>query len=172
MKMFTSGGLTLPELLITLCLLAILAALAAPNLDDYLHSNRQQNMRHSLLSHLKATRTEAFTRMRRVELCGSSNGQHCDHRWSHGWLMRDPATPALLGYSRQQGRDTLRWIGAGQANQSIVYLANGATASSNGRFVLCSVEGRVAWQLVINRQGRVRQSIGLETGQSDSQLCP
>ncbi|MEN0107296.1 MAG: GspH/FimT family pseudopilin [Pseudomonas sp.] len=164
-------GFTLPELLITLCLLAILLSVALPNLHQYLHSNRQENLRHSLLSHLKATRNDAITRMQRLEFCGSSNGQDCDQAWSNGWLIREPSSNTVLRYTQQPGHERLRWAGAGQANPSIVYLANGTTAASNGRFVLCNAEQRVAWQLVINRQGRVRQVIGLENGQNDSELC-
>ncbi|GLK87589.1 GspH/FimT family pseudopilin [Pseudomonas turukhanskensis] len=166
-----SHGLTLPELLITLCLLAIIVSIAMPSLDRHVHSNRQETQRHSLLSHLKTARSEAITGNHRVELCGSSNGQQCDHRWSEGWLMRNPITQTVLRFSPQPGRDQLRWTGAGQANQTIVFQANGTMISSNGRFVLCSAERRVAWQLVINRQGRIRQSTGLESGQSDSDLC-
>jgi type IV fimbrial biogenesis protein FimT len=166
-----SHGLTLPELLITLCLLAIIASIAMPSLNQHVHSNRQENLRHSLLSHLKATRSDAISGNQRVELCGSSNGQRCDHQWSEGWLMRDPITQTVLRFSAQPGRDHLRWPGAGQANQTIVFQANGTMASSNGRFVLCSAERRVVWQLVINRQGRIRQNIGLETGQSHGDLC-
>lgn len=164
-------GFTLPELLITLCLLAVVASFALPNLSNYLHSNRQENLRHSLLSHLKATRSDAITSARRAELCGSSNGVHCDHRWSDGWLIRAPTTNTLLRYSPHQSPDTLRWVGAGQTNHTVVYLANGTTASSNGRFILCSAEGLVVWQLVINRQGRVRQTVGLENSQSHNVLC-
>ncbi len=166
-----SHGLTLPELLITLCLLAIVVSIGMPSLNQHLHRNRQENLRHSLLSHLKATRSDAVSGNQRVELCGSSDGVQCDHRWNDGWLMRDPLTQTALRFSAQTGRDRLRWTGAGQANQTIVFQANGNMASSNGRFILCTAEGRVLWQLVINRQGRVRQTVGLETGQSDGELC-
>lgn len=164
-------GFTLPELLITLCLLVIISSLALPNLSRYLQSNRQENLRHSLLSHLNAARGEAIALMQRVELCGSSNGQQCDRAWEQGWLIRDPLTNSALRFSRQQPSGRLRWAGAGQSSQTVIYQANGTTAANNGRFIFCSVDGHVAWQLVINRQGRVRHSNGLENGQSDSELC-
>lgn len=167
----TTCGFTLTELLITVCVAVIVSTLALPNLSNYLANNRQENLRHSLLSHLKAARSEAVTLMQRVELCGSSNGLRCDQAWSDGWLIRDPVAGTALRFSRQSGRDLLRWVGAGAASQTVIYQANGTTVASNGRFILCTAEGQVIWQLVINRQGRVRHLQGLENAQSDAELC-
>ncbi|MGY4534690.1 type IV fimbrial biogenesis protein FimT [Pseudomonas sp. TE3786] len=164
-------GFTLPELLITLALLLMACGIALPNLNQYLHHKRQEDLRHSLQSHLKAARGEAIALMQRVELCGSSNGLQCDQAWAKGWLIRDPSSQRKLRYSRQQGQQQLRWAGAGATSQSVIYQANGSTVASNGRFLLCDAEGQVAWQLVINRQGRVRHVQGLESGQSDAELC-
>lgn len=168
-------GFTLSELLITLCLLAIASALVAPNLVQYAQNNRHENLRHSLQSHLKTSRGEAINLMRRVELCGSSTGERCDHAWNEGWLIRDALLGTTLAYTRQPdlgaANGRLRWAGTGATSQSIFYQANGTTAASNGRFIMCSGENSVVWQLVINRQGRVRYSNGLEAGQSHTGLC-
>ena len=175
MQPIHARGFSLNELLITLCLLAIVSTLALPNFARYVQNNRQENLRHSLQSHLKTTRSEAISLMRRVELCGSSNGTLCDHAWHEGWLIRDAVLGTTLAYTRQPGlaqaRGRLRWAGTGASSQSILYQANGTTATSNGSFIQCSAENRVVWQLVINRQGRVRYAAGLESGQSHSGLC-
>ncbi len=171
MRPIITRGFTLPELLVTLCLLVVASSVALPNLSRYLQSNRQENLRHSLLSHINATRSEAVALMQRVELCGSSNGKQCDHAWEQGWLIRDPAANIALRFSRQHQGERLRWAGAGQNSQTVIYQANGTTVASNGRFILCTADGHVVWQLVINRQGRVRQSNGLENGQSHRELC-
>jgi type IV fimbrial biogenesis protein FimT len=169
--MRSSSAFTLTELLVTLCLLGVAASVALPNLNHYLHNQRQEDLRHSLQSHLKAARGEAIALMQRVELCGSSSGQQCDQAWAQGWLLRVPVSQRILRYSRQHGLERLRWAGAGAASQSVIYQAYGSTASSNGRFILCDAGGQVAWQLVINRQGRVRHQQGLENGQSAAELC-
>jgi len=166
-----SRGFSLAELLVTLCIVAVLASLAAPSLNRYVQRSHQDNLRHSLTSHLRAARSEAIARVRRIELCGSSSGQHCDSAWEKGWLIRDPATNTRLRYSPLNSPEQLTWAGASVASQSITYQANGTTASNNGRFILCTAQKRVAWQLIINRQGRVRHNDGLENGQSDSALC-
>ena len=171
MQRMRSRGFSLAELLITLCLLAVLASLAAPNLNQFVQRNRQDNLRHSLTSHLRATRSNAIARARRIELCDSSSGQGCDSAWEKGWLIRDPATSTPLRYSPLSPDENLSWAGASLASQSITYQANGTTVSNNGRFILCNADRRVAWQLVINRQGRVRHIDGLESGQSDRVLC-
>ncbi len=175
MQPFHARGFSLTELLIILCLVAIVSSLALPNLNQYVQNNRHDNLRHSLQSHLKTTRSEAISLMRRVELCGSSTGQQCDHAWNQGWLIRDVATGATLAYTRQAepaiGTGRLRWAGTGASSQTILYQANGTTAASNGRFILCAGDDTVVWQLVINRQGRVRHNSGLEAGQNDGALC-
>ena len=171
MPRMRSRGFSLAELLVTLCLLAVLASLAAPSLNQLVQRNRQDTLRQSLTSHLRATRSDAIARARRIELCGSSSGQDCDSAWEKGWLIRDPATNTRLRYSALNSPENLTWVGASLASQSITYQANGTTVSNNGRFILCSADKRVVWQLVINRQGRVRHSDGLESGQSDGVLC-
>lgn len=171
MQRIRSRGFSLAELLVTLLVVALLASLAAPSLNLYVQRNRQHNLRHSLTSHLRTARSEAIARVQRIELCGSSTGQHCDGTWGKGWLIRDPATQTRLRYTLLSSPENLTWAGASVASQSITYQANGATVGNNGRFVLCSADQRVAWQLVINRQGRVRHNDGLENGQSDRVLC-
>lgn len=171
MHRMRSRGFSLSELLVTLCLLAVLASLAAPSLQAYVQRNQQDNLRHSLHSHLRAARSEAIARTRRIELCGSSTGQYCDGTWESGWLVRDPAANATLRYTPLGTSENLTWAGASLASQSITYQANGTTASNNGRFILCTPDRRVAWQLIVNRQGRVRHTDGLESGQSDTVLC-
>lgn len=171
MQRMRSRGFSLAELLVSLCLLAVLASLATPSLIQLVQRNRQDNLRHSLTSHLRATRSEAIALARRIELCGSSTGQTCDSAWEKGWLIRDPASNTRLRYSPLSSGENLTWVGASLASQSITYQANGTTVSNNGRFILCNADRRVAWQLVINRQGRVRHNEGLESGQSDSVLC-
>ena len=74
MRPHVARGFTLAELLITLCLLVLISSLALPNLSRHVQSNRQENLRHSLLSHLNAARSEAIALMQRVELCGSRTG--------------------------------------------------------------------------------------------------
>ena len=171
MQRIASTGFSLVELLVTLCVLAIISSFALPNLGKYLERNRQENLLHSLSNHLSAARREAISQKRRVELCGSSTGSGCDQAWAKGWLIRDSADKTTLRFNRLEGRDTLKWLGAGTTSQGITYQANGTTLANNGRFVLCSNDGHVLWQLVINRQGRVRHVAGLEAGQRAEQLC-
>ncbi len=53
---------------------------------------------------------------------------------------------------QQSQKSSLQWAGF---DKTIRFHPNGTSPTSNGRFYLC-YRGGVAWQLILNRQGRVR----------------
>lgn len=147
-------GLTLAELLVTLALLSIVTTLALPQLREILEKNRDDALRNLLLSHLSQTRMQAVTSNRSHILCGSSNGVSCDGDWNSNWLLLTAEDHSPLRQHQLNSTKNLCWSRSGNA---ITYRPNGTSPTSNGRFALCDGD-TPTWQLVINRQGRVRQA--------------
>lgn len=173
-----SAGYTLPELLVTLAVAAVLIAWGAPDLIQLYRDNALTTETNRLISHLSRTRAESIKRNQPMVICRSSDGINCSRSsearadWSMGWItyvntdddkVRDPgealvqvgqALPAGLSlYFNKWWRLSFRPTGR----------------ASNGSFVLCNqyVNARV---ITVYRSGRVR--VSTPTPEEQSNLCP
>lgn len=82
-------GLTLIELMIAGALLAVLLAIAAPNMREAFQRNRLQSAASDLVAAVQLGRTEAVRAGRRTVLCRSADGSACDTTaaaWP-GWIV-------------------------------------------------------------------------------------
>ena len=70
---------TLVEMFIVLAILAIVAQVAVPALQDFLERNQQQALYHQVARAVNQARAHAVTHRVQVELCGSRDGINC-HR--------------------------------------------------------------------------------------------
>ncbi|HBC24464.1 MAG TPA: fimbrial biogenesis protein FimT [Pseudomonas sp.] len=158
-------GFTLVELMIALTLLAIVANIAVPAFDSLITRNRQQALMEQVAAVLNNARAEAILQRRTIEICGSSDGKTCSTSWAHGWLVRVP-NGRVMQLTQLPSHDTLRWSGF---QQTIRFHNNGSSPNSNGRFYQCHKQ-KVVWQLVLSRQGRLRQGTPAENADKAS-LC-
>jgi type IV fimbrial biogenesis protein FimT len=160
---------TLVELLITLAITAILAAIATPSFKEIIQNNRMTTQYNKLLSGLSLARSEAIKRETRVTICQSSTGNSCgadSSSWHSGWVVfvDDDDDNAIDGgeeiiriHGQLTGGNTLTF-----GNRTRVpYKSDGlAVGGSNGTFTLCDDRGNSDNKgLVISITGRVRQAI-------------
>jgi type IV fimbrial biogenesis protein FimT len=85
-------GLTLIELMVTLAISAILAALAMPNFVSVTHSMQLAHQAREMESAIKYTRSEAIRRGQVVAMCRSNAAQSAcqttgSSAWEKGWLI-------------------------------------------------------------------------------------
>jgi type IV fimbrial biogenesis protein FimT len=85
-------GFTLVELLVVLAVVAILMAVAVPNLSDMATASRLNGISDRWTASAQIARSEAMKRNRPVTLCASTDGSTCATAggakvWSSGWLM-------------------------------------------------------------------------------------
>lgn len=71
------GGFTLVELMITVAVMAILAAIATPAMQGLINANRLAGAASELESTLQIARSEAVRRNARVTVCASTDGTTC-----------------------------------------------------------------------------------------------
>lgn len=163
MKTVREQGFTLHELIVVVILISILACIALPNLTDLVESTRSEAEKELLLSHLQGARSHAITQARAVVLCGSSQGLSCDGSWESGWLVREQGDSQPLNVHRSQSA-RVSWRGF---SPEIVFLPNGTSPASNGRFEICSRDGEHRGSVILNRQGRARsENANQNTSQS------
>jgi len=87
-------GFSIIELMITVALAGIMAAIAAPAMTKVFRSNRVQTETAALASDMQFARSEAVKRGQSVSLCASSDGATClgANTWDKGWIIFfDPA---------------------------------------------------------------------------------
>lgn len=163
-------GFSLIELLVVVVLLVLAGTMAVPAFGVFIERSRATAVADQLQAHLNFARASGVSLHRDIEVCGSSNGVDCDHAWGKGWIIQSSVSDGPLRLNRLGEREHLRWSGF---RQSIRFKNNGTAPMGNGRFYICNDQSEVVWQLVINRQGRVRRVAGLEPSQTSSEgLCP
>ncbi|QCO68133.1 prepilin-type N-terminal cleavage/methylation domain-containing protein [Luteimonas yindakuii] len=80
-------GFTLVELMVTIAIVAILAAIALPSFRASFRSNRLATTTNELLASLSLVRSEATRSTIGAGLCASDDGLSCSGTWDDGWLV-------------------------------------------------------------------------------------
>jgi type IV fimbrial biogenesis protein FimT len=159
-------GLSLPELLVTLAIAAILATAAAPSFRAIALNARRDDQVNALLRALHGARSAAILRAEPVVLCKSRDGAQCvtdASAWSDGWIAfanrdhdspprLDPGERVLITHPRSE-RVVVR------ANRNAVTYWPVALAGTTASFVFCDARGtRAARAIIVSQTGRPRVS--------------
>ncbi|HEU4777923.1 MAG TPA: GspH/FimT family protein [Telluria sp.] len=139
-------GFTLVELMVTIAIAAVLAAVAVPSFVDASLGWRLSTYANSVVSTTHIARSEAIKRNFKVTLCPSSNGSTClDSGWEQGYMvycMSDDAvtckdggaTPLVL--QRQAGMPA-GWKMTEANGVSRVEFTPTGTGATAATFTLC-----------------------------------
>ena len=157
------AGLSLLELLFTLAVAAISAAIAVPNFQDWLARQRLVAQTNSLIRDLHFSRNTSITSGADVLMCESSNRSSCTLQpdWRAGWIVF-----ADRNGNRQRDQDesiltintgfigSIKFKAAGRYGyRNVVYRPTGR--AKNGTFTLCTPGGD-ARAVVLHMSGRPR----------------
>lgn len=84
-------GFTIAELIIVVIIAAVLAAIAAPNMSEFVKNNSRATRINTMVTALNFARGQAVTRNARVSLCKSAAGAVCDAigtgDFATGWMV-------------------------------------------------------------------------------------
>ena len=162
-----SDGFTLVELLVALALLSLIWSTAIPGMRHLLQGNLSLANTNALIGAIHFSRYQAVSRGQLVTLCPMETPGICGGEWHQGQVSfidrnangRMDAEDQLLRRFRPIRRGTLVWRSF-RRRPWLQMTPLGTTNSQNGNFVYCSedLDPRHARQIVINLQGRPRQS--------------
>ena len=164
----TRRGFTLYELLLTLLLLAIIAAVGVPSFEAMLARSRQSVEINALFHAFHQARKESIMRRRSVTLCPSVDGRSCAQsgNWSGGWIMSHDADSSRVDSSASVALahhvpDGIRIT----ANRHAFALRATVRRATNGTIVVCDAQNRVRPRaLIISYTGRPRVSLARRDG--------
>ncbi len=150
------SGFTLVELLITVAVFGILAAIAFPQMTGYSDNNRLVNQINNLSANLQYARSEAIRRVRNitVETLDGTN------KWQSGWQVYIDSDNSGTAQASELLRvvaslgTTTTFLGSGAVPNRVIFTPNGrsnVTINAGETFVLCQT----------NRTGNYGKSLRL-----------
>lgn len=173
------AGYTLGELLITMSIVAILASIAVPGMQNVMLNNRRVSVSNDMAYSIQLARSEAITRNQRVIVCASTNGSSCsgdEADWSAGWIAfndadgdKAPGGTNEFVLLHSVGNDSIT-ITPLTFTTSFTYRPNGrvmgvSVGASTGEFVFCDSRGAEhARVLSVRSSGRPVLSETLASG--------
>ncbi len=149
----TIHGFSLVEMMVTILILGILAAIAIPSFSEAILSTKLRSYANSLVGSAFLARAEAIKQNAPVTLCVSANGTSCETGgWEQGWIVvsgatvvqRQQATASGYKITASAGLSSLTFqptgIGATQATLTICRAT--PEAGKQERIVTVSATGR------------------------------
>lgn len=159
-RMASSRGFTLYELMVALAVASIIISFGVPGFQSYIQNSRSVTHTNDLVTALNLARSEATRRGAPIDICASTDAATCsgNNDWSTGWIARTAAGEVIRAWPARSG-------GAGvlTANVSVVSfqargsLPAGAAPQLSIQLPHCKQDGRrtvsvsVAGRIAVDR---------------------
>jgi len=165
--MKASRGFSLAELMTTLGVASICAAIALPGFHALQQRMRLDATFHALTGSIAMARATAVTRRTPVTVCPSADGRHCIRtvEWEHGWIVYldpkkedSPGTPEQVIRVLMPPKQML--IRASAGRYRIRYQVNGLASGTNLSLRICRApDGPLAGSIIVSNTGRTRREL-------------
>jgi len=166
MSLRLSKGFTMIELMVTIAVVAILAAIAFPSFQQTLRSSRVSAANNEVIGLVNLARSEAIRSGVGGGVCGSAAGDSCDGEWGLGMLaFSDPDGDGALGTDGT----VLRFVAVNGAlevtgpEEEIAFDGRGRRRASGNQTIgvrpeTCNENSLQQRELVVNASGQLRST--------------
>jgi type IV fimbrial biogenesis protein FimT len=176
------SGFSMMEMLVTLLILGLVAAIGVPSLSTFIEGNRLNAAVGDLQSAMQTARAEAVGRNSYVTLCKkNTDGDACSlvnaQGWQNGWfIFVDPDGDAVIDVGDEIILDhdpllaSLTFHGAVEVRHFITFRPSGQTSVTSTRtLILCDGRGFVAdaKALIVSIMGRGSTMSATDTTATD-----
>jgi type IV fimbrial biogenesis protein FimT len=143
------AGFTLVELIVTVAIVSILLAVAAPAMTSFLADQAAAANADEFAAAVRYSRTEAIKRGQTIGMCASTDptadAPGCDaDDWSTGWAITTPNGSVLRVQNALRAMDS-----ATGAVTELAFLPNGIVQPGAGNYVFVPVGGDTAKQRTV-----------------------
>lgn len=160
-------GFSLIDAMLGIASLAIISALALPNMRSFYHKSSAEHSVRQLIAAIQSTRAAAVHHRTNASLCPTSNGLSCSRRWDDQLMVfidldkngrRSEGEKIVFVRSGLQSGAYIEWSAFGNPKYYIQYRPDGSTRNHNGTFGYCPpIDPEINHrQIRINRAGRPR----------------
>lgn len=154
------GGFTVVELMVTLGIVGILVAAAAPGYQDWVATTRLNSYANEFATALHFARSEAVKRNATVTLCKSASLTACttSETWAQGWIVFvdatnvgtfDSGTDTILRVHEALGGGTT-FAGGTDVASTISYRSNGMPTTS-GFLSMCNKKQNIGRDVKVSK---------------------
>lgn len=159
-------GFTLIELMVTIAIVAILAAIAFPSFQSSLRNNRASTATNELMASFALARSEAVRSARGAGLCTSNDGTTCGGTWDDGWIVWTDADSngvpdRTIRYTQAHDQLSVTATSSAGSTTLVRFDARGLVFDGNTRDITirptpCTSGADMQRRLVLNSTGQTR----------------
>ncbi len=163
--LYRKTGFTLPEMLVSLSIVAVLGAIAAPSLGDLLAAQQATTALKEVATSLRLARSLAIMNNELVTVCAVDTHASCSRNWEAGNIVFadhnenravDDSEPVFREFQHTALPGTIRWR-AFRNRRYLQFTPQGYTRYQNGNFTFCHhSDAHLHQQLIVSRTGRLR----------------